>query len=984
MCRFCGMPNADHHFDMRTASAEAGSAVNGGGNVVAGALPSGAATEISFLNGLTSSGVIAGTSFWTWNYNNPATYSTTSWANKWGNPTPGTSGGTVTYWFDGSSSWTQTEKNALISGLALWSSVADINFSLASGAGTANFIFKRGTDDSAYETGPQTVTTVGSSALGTPLATGTLISIDTSVAGFGPIGAGFSQYGGYPYQTLVHEIGHLIGLGHGGAYNGNVNAATQQYSAYDTRLWTVMSYINPWTSSAKYYNSYPVTGTSWGVSPDGYYYSPTTPMMLDIAAAQQLYGKPTSGPFVSGTVVYGFNTNITGPVKAYFDFAVNTHPVITIWNGGTNNTLDLSGFTSASTVNLNAGTFSSVAGATNNIGIADDTVIETAIGGSGSDTITGNEYNNVLKGGAGSDMLAGGTGADTLTGGAGNDTLDGGADSDTAVYSGNLANYSIVHNADGTWTVTDLRNGSPDGGDTITNIETAQFADTSYALSGVVTVATPSMLLHPMSESGVLWDRVTNHQTLTFVGMAHSNNTIKIYDGDQLLGTTTTDPNVGGWTFTSPVLTDGVHSLTATATDENGNTSTACDAVVVTIDTVAPTTAIAAFSAAGVLSGTSEAGSTVKIYDGGVLAGSVIADASGAWSFGGISGVRHNYTAVATDVADNTGAPTPKFMVGTVGNDVFNVSPGADTMLGGAGNDKYWIDTLADKVVESPGEGKDWVYTTVSGYTLPDNIEVGAIGVTTGMTLNANPSNGGILFGNVGNDILNGGSANDQFAGSSGNDKIYGNAGNDAMSGDDGDDILDGGPGADNMLGGLGNDRYYVDNAGDKVVETAGAGKDWVYVTLDGYTLPDNVEVGYVFSTAGLTLSGNAGNNVLFGNTGNDTLNGGGGDDQFAANAGNDLLTGGTGNDLLTGGAGNDTFVFNLGDGLDTITDFDPVNDTLDLHGYAAVGATDFTSLMALATQVGNNTVLTFDANNVITLQNVQLSQLGAGDVLLG
>jgi serralysin len=248
-----------------------------------------------------------------------ATYSaTTSSAVKWGSPTPGTSGGTVTYWFDAASAWTPTEKNALVSGLALWSAEANITFSLAASAAGANFIFYRephepgGGGGSAYEDSNSTTTTVGSGSTGSFLSSGTVISIDTRVAGFGPIGGSFSAYGGYPYQTLVHEEGHLIGLGHGGPYNGSVNPATQQFSAYDSRLWSLMSYINPWDKSANYYSSYPVTGTSWGTSPDGYAYEPTTPMILDILAAQQLCGAATSGPLAGGGQIFGFNSNIGG------------------------------------------------------------------------------------------------------------------------------------------------------------------------------------------------------------------------------------------------------------------------------------------------------------------------------------------------------------------------------------------------------------------------------------------------------------------------------------------------------------------------------------------------------------------------------------------------------------------------------------------------------------------------------------------------
>src|SRR5262245_61799594 len=95
--------------------------------------PTGSDAEIAFLSGVTSSNTVAATSFWTWNFNNnPATYnSSTSYAAKWGNATPGTSGDTVSYWFDTASNWTTTEQTALTSGLALWSAEANIAFSLA-------------------------------------------------------------------------------------------------------------------------------------------------------------------------------------------------------------------------------------------------------------------------------------------------------------------------------------------------------------------------------------------------------------------------------------------------------------------------------------------------------------------------------------------------------------------------------------------------------------------------------------------------------------------------------------------------------------------------------------------------------------------------------------------------------------------------------------------------------------------------------------
>jgi Peptidase M10 serralysin C terminal len=170
----------------------------------------------------------------------------------------------------------------------------------------------------------------------------------------------------------------MLGLGHGGPYNG----VAQSPSVYAT-----------------------------------------TPMMLDILAAQRLYGRPISGPLVDGNDVFGFHSNIdenSDPdhsIARYFNFTVNTHPVITIWDGGVNNTLDLSEWSEPSTINLNPGTFSSANGQTNNIGIAPDTVIETAKGGEGNDTIIGNAYANFLFGNAGDDQLFGNAGDDSLNGG---------------------------------------------------------------------------------------------------------------------------------------------------------------------------------------------------------------------------------------------------------------------------------------------------------------------------------------------------------------------------------------------------------------------------------------------------------------------------------------------------------------------------------------------------------------------------------------
>ncbi|MCV0425225.1 MAG: cadherin domain-containing protein [Roseibium sp.] len=92
-------------------------------------------------------------------------------------------------------------------------------------------------------------------------------------------------------------------------------------------------------------------------------------------------------------------------------------------------------------------------------------------------SVDGGTGDDVIWTADGNDTLSGGEGNDTLFGGAGDDTLDGGADADTAVYSGNFADYDIVENDDGSFTITDTRASGPDGTDIVSNVESFSFAD---------------------------------------------------------------------------------------------------------------------------------------------------------------------------------------------------------------------------------------------------------------------------------------------------------------------------------------------------------------------------------------------------------------------------------------------------------------------------------------------------------------------------
>jgi len=182
---------------------------------------------------------------------------------------------------------------------------------------------------------------------------------------------------------------------------------------------------------------------------------------------------------------------------------------------------------------------------------------------------------------------------------------------------------------------------------------------------------------------------------------------------------------------------------------------------------------------------------------------------------------------------------------------------------------------------------------------------------------------------------------------------LSGLAGNDTLDGGNGDDILIGGAGGDIMTGGAG-----IDTAS---YATATAG-----VTANMTTPAQNT--GDAASDTYNTIEN------LLGSAFADTLRG-------DANA--NSIEGGTGNDTLTGNAGNDTFVFHTGFGLDTISDFAAGAGVGDVIQVDTSLFADFAAIQSHATQVGANTVITYDAGNTITLTGVTMSNLNANDFLI-
>ena len=218
-------------------------------------------------------------------------------------------------------------------------------------------------------------------------------------------------YGGSGFATYVHEIGHALGLSHPGSYDRSDSqsptyADDAEYTQ-DTRQYTVMSYFDA------------------GVDGSGAYHQghrAATPLLHDIFAIQTKYGADMTTR--TGNTTYGFNLSADLQGAGYrgaFDFSVNVHPVVAIWDAGGVDTLDVSLFMAPQVIDLNAGSFSNIGGLIGNVAIAYNCTIENAVGGSLDDYIIGNEVANRLEGRDGNDTLNGGLGKDLMIGGRGND-----------------------------------------------------------------------------------------------------------------------------------------------------------------------------------------------------------------------------------------------------------------------------------------------------------------------------------------------------------------------------------------------------------------------------------------------------------------------------------------------------------------------------------------------------------------------------------
>lgn len=315
--------------------------------------------------------------------------------------------------------------------LDLWSDVANISFQRVTSNGTAysnsaTILFSTDTDSGGYGWAYFPGSTSSTNIAGD-------VFINTSNGWFSDVSPG-----SYDFTTIIHEIGHSLGLSHPGAYNGgNPTYSNDAEYLQDSNQYTVMSYFD---ASA--------TGADHGWT------SASTPLLHDIAAAQLLYGANMATRATDTT--YGFNSNAD---KAVFRVGSATQDVVfAIWDGGGYDTLDFSGYSDNQVLNLLQEGFSDVGGLTKNVAIALGVVIEKAIGGSGHDILIGNSAANTLLGGAGNDDVGGDAGNDFVEGGIGADIIRGGVGDDNLW--GNSSSQS-------TWGAYVSGTVTADGGDTI-------------------------------------------------------------------------------------------------------------------------------------------------------------------------------------------------------------------------------------------------------------------------------------------------------------------------------------------------------------------------------------------------------------------------------------------------------------------------------------------------------------------------------------
>jgi len=289
---------------------------------------------------------------------------------------------------------------------------------------------------------------------------------------------------------------------------------------------------------------------------------------------------------------------------------------------------------------------------------------------------------------------------------------------------------------------------------------------------------------------------------------------------------------------------------------------------------------------------------------------------------------------------DSTGSD---WIDGGGGNDLIAATRGGgDRVVGGAGRDRIQTGG-GDDIVEG-GSGDDIAQGGAGDDRIYGRDKVATdLAITAGETAASFAVQGELLSGDGGNDLLVGSGSRDFLLGGDGKDLVVGGGGGDDIYGDA--SLVGATLGwtvtRDTNIGTGGYTEYLLTFSDTPIASSemvgaadtiyGGAGEDWVFAEVGDDFIDGGSGNDVLFGGLGSDIVlGAAGNDVLVGDTGasdpaegGDYLDGGEGDDTIFGNAGDDILVGGRGDDTLVGGAGKDIYLYDKGDGTDTIDDSD-------------------------------------------------------------